>query len=195
MSGKCDSIHFNEKKGLTQMIGKPIFWNGKRQLTGDLIHIISDTIAKKVDSLKVFNNAFIISKDTIGNGFNQVKGVNLYGKFINNKLKEVDLIKNTEVIYYMRNDKQELIGINKTVSSKINMLMGEGNTIESVTFFTNPDGEIYPEDELPENARKLKGFVWREEEQILKLEDIFPKEELELDSKAKAEVQKKSTRA
>ncbi|ANO49061.1 hypothetical protein Pf1_00813 [Flavobacterium columnare] len=191
MSGKCDSIHFNEKKGLTQMIGKPVFWNEKRQLTGDLIHIISDTIAKKVDSLKVFNNAFIISKDTIGDGFNQVKGVNLYGKFINNKLKEVDLIKNTEVIYYMRNDKQELIGINKNVSSKINMLMGEGNAIDSVTFFTKPDGQIYPEDELPENDRKLKGFLWRENEQILKLEDIFPKEEIELDTKVKAEVKKK----
>lgn len=191
MSGKCDSIHFNEKKGLTQMIGSPIFWNGKRQLTGDLMHLVSDTITQKVDSLKVLNNAFIISKDTIGDGFNQVKGVNLFGKFKDNNLKEVDVLKNTEVIFYMRNDKQELIGINKNVSSKINMILAEGNDIESVTFFTNPDGEIYPENELPENARKLKGFNWREDEQILKLEDIFPKEELELDAKAKAEVKKK----
>lgn len=191
MSGKCDSIHFNEKKGLTQMIGNPILWNGKRQLTGDLMHLISDTITQKVDSLKVLNNAFIISKDTIGDGYNQVKGVNLYGKFKDNHLKEVNVVKNTEVIYYMRNDNQELIGINKNVSSRINMVMAEGNDIESVTFFTNPDGEIYPDEELPPNARKLRGFVWRGEEQILKLEDIFPKEELELDEKAKAEVQKK----
>ncbi|WP_169051627.1 OstA-like protein [Flavobacterium sp. H122] len=191
MSGKCDSIHWNQKKGLTQMIGSPIFWNGKRQLTGDLMHLVSDTITQKVDSLKVLNNAFIISKDTIGDGFNQVKGVNLYGKFKDNKLKEVDVIKNTEVIFYMRNDKQELIGINKNVSSKINMMLGEGNEIESVTFFTKPEGDIYPENELPENARKLRGFNWREDEQILKLEDIFPKEELELDAKAKAEVKKK----
>jgi len=192
MSGKCDSIHFNEKKGLTQMIGKPVFWNGKRQLTGDLMHIISDTIAQKVDSLKVLNNAFIISKDTIGEGYNQVKGVNLYGKFKDNHLKEVDVVKNTEVIYYMRNDQQELIGINKNVSSRINMMLAEGNDIESVTFFTNPDGEIYPENEFPENARKLRGFVWRGDEQILSLADIFPKEELELDAKAQAEVKKKA---
>lgn len=192
MSGKCDSIHFNNKKGLTQMIGSPIFWNGKRQLTGDLMHLVSDTITQKVDSLKVLNNAFIISKDTIGTGYNQVKGVNLYGKFKDNKLKEVDVIKNTEVIFYMRNDKQELIGINKNVSSKINMILGEGNEIESVTFFTKPEGDIFPENELPENARLLRGFNWRGDEQILKLEDIFPKEELELDAKAKAEVKKKA---
>lgn len=190
MSGKCDSLHYNQKRGLTQMIGKPIFWNGNRQLTGDLMHLVSDTITQKVDSLKVLNNAFVIAKDTIGDGFNQIKGVNLYGKFKDNRLQEVDVIKNTEVIYYMRNEQQELIGINKNKSSKINMLL-EGNTIQNITFFTNPDGDIFPDEELHVNDRKLKGFVWRGDEQILKLEDIFPKEELELDTKAKAEVQKK----
>ncbi|SFA69573.1 OstA-like protein [Flavobacterium swingsii] len=191
MSGKCDSIHYDQKKGLTQMIGKPIFWNGKNQMTGDLMHLISDAKTEKIDSLKVLNNAFIISKDTIGEGFNQVKGQHLFGKFKDNKLHEVDVVKNTEVIFYMRNEKNELIGINKNVSSKINMIL-EGNNIETITFFTNVDGIIYPEDELPENARKLKGFIWRGDEQILTKEDIFPKEELELDAKAQKESAAKS---
>ncbi len=191
MSGKCDSIHYDKKKGLTQMIGKPIFWNGKNQMTGDLMHLISDAKTEKIDSLKVLNNAFIISKDTIGEGFNQVKGQHLFGKFKDNKLHEVDVVKNTEVIFYMRNEKNELIGINKNVSSKINMIL-EGNNIETITIFTNVDGIIYPEDELPENARKLKGFIWRGDEQILTKEDIFPKEELELDAKAQKESAAKS---
>ena len=191
MSGKCDSIHYDQKKGLTQMIGKPILWNGKNQMTGDIMHLISDAKTEKVDSLKVLNNAFIISKDTIGNGYNQVKGQNLFGKFKDNKLHEVDIIKNTEVLYYMRNDKQELIGINKNVSSKINMILN-GNTIDTITFFTNVDGDIFPENELPENARLLRGFVWRGDEQLLSVADIFPKEELELDAKAQAEVKKKA---
>ena len=191
MSGKCDSIHYNQKVGLTQMIGKPIFWNGKNQMTGDLMHLISDSKTEKIDSLKVLNNAFIISKDTIGDGFNQVKGQNLFGKFRDNKLHEVDVIKNTEVIFYMRNEKNELIGINKNVSSKINMIL-EGNNIETITFFTNVDGIIYPEEELPENARKLKGFIWRGDEQIMTKEDLFPKEELELDAKAQKESKAKS---
>ena len=191
MSGKCDSIHSNQKTGLTQMIGKPIFWNGKNQMTGDLMHLIADTKTEKVDSLKVLNNAFIISKDTIGEGFNQVKGQNLYGKFKENKLHVVDVVKNTEVIFYMRNEKNELIGINKNVSSSINMIL-EGNTIDTITFFTNVDGDIYPETELPENARKLRGFIWRGDEQILTKDDIFPPEELELDKKAQIEVAKKA---
>ena len=191
MSGKCDSIHYDQKVGLTQMIGKPILWNGKNQMTGDIMHLISDAKTEKIDSLKVLNNAFIISKDTIGDGFNQVKGQKLFGKFKDNKLHEVDVIKNTEVIFYMRNEKNELIGINKNVSSKINMIL-EGNNIETITFFTNVDGIIYPEEELPENARKLKGFIWRGDEQIMTKEDLFPKEELELDAKAQKESKAKS---
>ncbi|MGL4584331.1 MAG: OstA-like protein, partial [Flavobacterium sp.] len=88
MSGKADSIHWSEKAGLTQMIGKPVLWNGDSQLTGRFIHLISDSATQKMDSLKVLEDAFIIQKDTIGDGFDQMKGVNLYGKFKENKLHE-----------------------------------------------------------------------------------------------------------
>ena len=187
MSGKCDSLHSDQKRGLTQLIGRPILWNFDNQLTGDVMHLIGNNKTEKLDSLKVLNNAFIISKDTIGTGFNQVKGLNLYGKFRDNKLYEVDIVKNTEVIYYLRNDEQELIGINKNSSSKINMIL-DGKTIETITFFNNVDGEIYPEAELPENTRKLRGFVWRGDERIKTKEDIFPPEENEYDVKAAADV-------
>ena len=182
MSGKCDSIHSNQKNALTQLIGKPILWNFENQLTGDVMHLIGDK-TDKLDSLKVLNNAFIVSKDTIGSGFNQVKGLNLYGKFKDNKLHEVDVVKNTEVVYYMRNDKNELIGINKNVSSKINMLMDDKSKIETITFYTNVDGDIYPEKDLPENARKLRGFIWRGDERIKSKEAIFPDDEVALDKK------------
>ena len=186
MSGKCDSIHSNQKIALTKLIGRPILWNYENQMTGDIMHLIGNNNTEKLDSLKVLNNAFIISKDTIGNGYNQVKGQNLYGKFKDNKLNEVDIIKNTEVIYYLRNDKQELIGINKSVGSKINLILDK-NTIETITVYNNPDGDVYPEKDLPENARKLRGFVWRGDERIISKEDIFPPEENEMDAKIQAE--------
>ena len=187
MSGKCDSIHSSQKTALTKLIGKPILWNYDSQMTGDIMHLIGNNNTEKLDSLKVLNNAFLISKDTIGTGYNQVKGQNLYGKFKDNKLSEVDIIKNTEVIYYLRNDQQELIGINKSVGSKINLILDK-NTIETITVFNNPDGDIYPEAELPENARKLRGFIWRGEERIKSKDDIFPPEENELDAKIQAEI-------
>lgn len=187
LSGKCDSIHSNQKQALTKLIGKPILWNFENQMTGDVMHLIGNNKTEKLDSLKILTNAFIISKDSVGTGYNQIKGLNLYGKFEDNKLKEADVVKNTEVIYYMRNEKKELIGINKNVSSCINMVIDNDNKIETITFFKTVDGTIYPESDLPENARKLKGFKWRGDERIKNKEDIFPPEEVELDKGIVAE--------
>lgn len=186
MSGKCDSIHSSQKKALTQLIGKPILWNYDNQLTGDLMHLIGNNKTEKLDSLKVLNNAFIASKDTIGTGYNQVKGMNLYGKFLENKLKEVDIIKNTEVVYYVRDEDNGLIGIKKSVCSKINMILDK-DQIETITYYKDADGTIYPEADLPENARKLRGFNWRGDERIKTKEDIFPPEENEFDYEAQRE--------
>ncbi|MBQ0908066.1 OstA-like protein [Flavobacterium sp. F-328] len=176
MSGKCDSIHSSSKTALTKLIGNPILWNAENQITGDVMHLIGNNTTEKLDSLKVLENTFIVSKDTLGTGYNQVKGQNLYGKFEEGKLHDVDVVKNTEVIYYMRNDDQELIGINKNKSSKINLIL-ENNEVETITFFQQVDGDIFPEEELPENARILRGFVWRGDERIKSKDDIFPPEE------------------
>ncbi len=177
LSGKCDSLHFEQKTGITQLIRNPVMWNMENQMTGDSILLISDMETEKLDSLKVINNAFVISQDTIGKvGFNQAKGKDLFGKFIENELKIVDLVKNTEVIYYMYNDDDELIGINKTICSAIHMTF-ENSDIEDITFVTNPDGDIFPEKELPENSRKLKGFIWRGDERIRSKDALFDEDD------------------
>ncbi len=177
LSGKCDSIHSVQRTGLTQLIKNPIIWNGENQMTGDSIHLISNLKTEKLDSLKVLNNAFIISLDSISmKGYNQAKGKNIFGKFEDNELRIIDLVKNTEVIYYMYNNDKELIGINKTICSAIRITMAN-NDIEDLTFITEPDGTIFPEKDLPENSRKLKGFIWRGDERILTKEDIFDEDD------------------
>ena len=177
LSGKCDSIHSSEKTGITQLIRNPVLWNGDNQMTGDSIHLISNLETEKLDSLKVLENAFIISLDSISmTGYNQAKGKDLFGKFVDNELKYIDLVKNTEVIYYMYNDDEELIGIDKTICSKINIVMAN-NDVEDLTFFIEPDGDIFPETELPVESRKLKGFIWRGDERIVTKDDIFDEDD------------------
>jgi lipopolysaccharide export system protein LptA len=191
LSGKCDSIHSSTKTALTKLINNPVLWNGENQMTGDIIHLIGDNKTQKLDSLKVLNNAFIASKDSLGKGYNQVKGLNLYGKFRDNKLYEVDIVKNTEVIYYAY-DKLDLVGIEKKISSRINMQM-EDNKIRTMTSFKNIESNTYPEKEYPENVRLLRGFTWRGDERILKKEDIFSDDERLLNEKilAKTKVENK----
>lgn len=192
LSGKADSIHIDQATGLTKLLAKkipittkekdwpkfyPIIWNGENQMTGDTIHLLSNIETEKLDSLKVLKNAFIVSLDTVGKtGYNQAKGINLFGKFIENELKEVDLISNTEVVYWMYNDDQELIGINKTLCSKINITFAN-NDVEDLTFFTEPDGTIFTETNLEEELRILKGMIWRGDERILTKDDIFDEDD------------------
>lgn len=191
MSGKCDSIHSDEKKGLTQMIKNPVVWNGDSQLTGDIVHIISNNKTQQIDSLKVLGNAFIIQKDTIGTGYNQIKGKNLYGKFRDNKLYEVDLIGNAEKIVYMY-DKLDLFGIDKGKGSSIHLEIAD-NKITTATLFRKTESEVFPDAELPQNVRKFRGFVWRGDEMILSKDDIFPQEEKDLHDKIvkKSDAEKK----
>ncbi len=190
MSGKCDSIHSNNKTALTKLIGKPVIWNNSNQMTGDEIHLIGNNKTEQLDSIKVLNNAFLVEKDTIGTGYNQVKGQFLYGKVKDNKLYEVDVIKNTEKIYYMYDENNDLVGIDKGVSSSINMKL-EDNKIVELTSFKNIQSDTYPDKEYPENARKLRGFIWRIDEKINTKDDLFPEDEKAVDAKIKEETSKK----
>ncbi|MEN8187001.1 MAG: OstA-like protein, partial [Bacteroidota bacterium] len=56
LSGKCDSIHSNQRTGLTQMFYDPIIWSNESQITGDSIQLLSDSKTEKLDSLKVLQN-------------------------------------------------------------------------------------------------------------------------------------------
>ncbi|WP_335965928.1 OstA-like protein [Galbibacter sp. PAP.153] len=199
LSGKCDSIHSDEKTGIAQLIGKippstpenkisafrPILWSGQTQMTGDSIHILSNLKTDKLDSLKVWENAFIIQKDSLSGvkfkdslkqGYNQIKGKYLYGLFEENELRVVDIVKNAELIYFLWNDKDEFVGIDKRKCGLIQMIM-ENNEIDNTTSFIDVEGTIYPDDDLPVNGRKFRGFYWRGDEMILSKEDLFSEED------------------
>ncbi|HSP13085.1 MAG TPA: OstA-like protein [Salegentibacter sp.] len=184
MSGKSDSIYTDQASGLTKLINindgpvtsitlrrNPILWSGESQMTGDTIHLQSNVETEKLDSLRVFNNAFLIQKDSI-EGYNQVKGQDLVGLFNDNELFQVDINKNTETLFYSRNESDELIGINKTLSSSIKIIF-ENQEIDYIDYITNVDGTLTPEEDFPVNARQLTGFNWRGEERLLSKEDLF----------------------
>ena len=185
LSGKADSIHMNQKSGLTQLINfydldsdvftkkkHPILWHFESQITGDSIHLISNSKNETLDSLKVFNNAFVINKDSLGEGYNQISGKRLNGLFVDNALETIDVIKNAETIYYLRNSEDELIGIDKSKSGAIKIWISE-NEIDELRKLNQIGGMTYPEEDFPEKERKLKGFIWRNDERPKSIEDLF----------------------
>jgi hypothetical protein len=84
----------------------------------------------------------------------------------------VDIIKNAEKIYYTRNDDNELVGIDKSKSGRINIKVTD-NTIEEITLFQQIDGTLSPQSKFKENESKFRGFDWRDEERPKSVEDLF----------------------
>lgn len=197
LRGKSDSLHLNQKTGLIKLLKlplskiekrtfnisqkngrNPVLWFGRSQMSGDEIFLTSNIKTKKLDSLKIIGNSWIIEKDSINDeGFNQIKGGILNGSFTDGKLKDIEIIKNTEVIYYMySDDKSELIGIDQTTCSRLTMVTAN-NQIVDITFYVSPDGDLFPEKDLPQNERILEGFIWREDERPNEIDDLFSEED------------------
>jgi hypothetical protein len=70
----------------------------------------------------------------------------------------------------------ELIGIDQTTCSRLKMLT-ENNEIKDITFYVSPDGNLFPEKDLPINDRKLEGFIWRDQERPKTILELFSEED------------------
>ena len=197
--GRSDSLYLDQSIGLTKLLSRPltnqqeqifteadrnganpVLWFGESQMSGDKIFLLSDPVTRKLDSLKITGNIFIIEKDTLSvDGYQQIKGGILNGAFKEGRLDNIVITKNTEMVYYLYNDEDlQLIGIDKTTCSALQMNFTDGQ-IEDITFLVSPNGDVYPEEELPLNDRTLKGFIWRITERPETIEDLFDEKDRE----------------
>ena len=94
------------------------------------------------------------------------------GKFFDGKLIKVDIVKNAESIYYLRNSENELVGIDKSKSALIQITFVD-DKINSFTKINQINGKTFPENEIKENDKILRGFYYREDEIIENIEDLF----------------------
>jgi len=170
LSGKCDSLVTHQGKGITELFTNPILWSGENQITGDSILLLSNPVTNKLDSLKILKNAFVVQKDSIG--FNQIKGKNMFGKFINQKLSSLLSKGNGAVVNYARDEKGDLTAIMDVECSNILFKLND-NRIKTIRFLKKPEGKTYPPSKFPEDRKIIKGFIWRGNERPLKKEDIF----------------------
>lgn len=172
LQGKCDSLIYFTRDSTIQMHRNPVLWSEGHQLVADLIEM--RTRSDGPDELHLTNNSFIISKqDTVM--FDQVKGKNMIGYLVENKLQRIDVDGNGQTIYYAR-DKGNVIGLNRAESSKISLSFSEGK-IKGISFYTMPEGKLTPIPQLSAEERRLPGFDWKETIRPKSREDIFIREE------------------
>jgi hypothetical protein len=84
-----------------------------------------------------------------------------------------------EVYYLYSDETQELIGINKTLCSALEMQI-INNEIADIRFYVSPSGDVFPDEEIDANERTLKGFIWREKERPISKLDLFSEADQQL---------------
>ena len=169
MQGMSDSLVYDVKDSTIRLYHEPVLWSDENQLTSDSIFIYVNH--NRTDSISMFNAAFIVSRDDTAT-FNQIQGRQMTGYFTNNELTSIGVSGNAETIYFVREEDKSMIGINKSLSSYMNIGL-EDNKIKTITYLENPDATLFPERELTQGELFLKGFQWLEKSRPMTKEDIF----------------------
>lgn len=158
MQGVCDSLTYNMQDSAIRLYIKPVLWSDKNQLTADSIMIRIS--GNKVDSMMMFNTAFMIAKDSL-DAFNQIKGKNMTGYFRNSELRSIRVDGNAQTIYFIREDDGYLIGVNLSEASSM-LIRLKNSQISAIVYLTQAQETMYPQKDIKPEQKKLKGFNWLE---------------------------------
>ncbi len=165
----CDSLVFDQRDSVFHFYKNPIIWSDTSQFSADTIDMkMKDG---KLDSIFLVEKSFIIN--TTDNYFyNQIKGRDVIALFQEDEIYGMNVYGNAESIYYLLDEDNAYIAVNKTVCSDMIIDFGD-NKVEKIKCFPNPKADIKPIKKADPNALKLDGFNWETKRRPLQLSDLF----------------------
>lgn len=158
LQGMCDSLAYMEKDSMFHLHGSPIIWAEENQISATKIELKNRD--NQLHRLYLKNIALLIQKEDSVK-FNQIRGKNMVGYFVDNDLVKLDVTGNGQTIYYVE-DNDVIIGVNRAECSNLVIELVD-NQVSRVNYLVKPSGKYYPLDMLPENMRYLDGFSWNDE--------------------------------
>lgn len=170
VQGACDSLVYLVEDSIVLMFYNPVVWSGDNQMTADTIRF--DIVDSANVTIYLCRSGFIVSSVFENTEFNQIKGLNIIGHIVDRELTRVDVLGNAECLYYILEEDTSLIGINSAATSEMRIILTD-NEIETITFYNDPDGTLYPDAELGKKERLLKNFRWMELYRPKNKYDIF----------------------
>ncbi len=173
IQGSCDSLVYLVVDSLINMYYKPMVWSGENQLMADTV--VFRLKNRQIDKMYLNSSSFIIAS-VDSSRFNQIKGRYMVGDFVLNKLKTVYVDGNAESLYFVMDDYNKLIGINKTESSFMTLEI-DSNQVSSILISGNPKAAMSPESKLSFNDLRLRNFNWQIAKRPLSWFDLFRKQE------------------
>ena len=165
----CDSLGFNTVDSVLTLYQNPVLWQDTSQLTGDTVEVYFRGEAP--DRVRLLRNALVItSPDLLF--FNQVKGKVITAFFDSTSLSRTEVVGNAEAIYYILDDEQAYVGVNKTACSSM-VLSFRGGSVRKIRFLSSPSGKMQPMEDVDHEAFKLEGYRWENDRKPLTLDDLY----------------------
>lgn len=159
MQAMSDSLFYSSKDSIFKLFTDPVMWASNSQITGDTIFLFTKN--KNPDRLYVFENAFAVNLSDKGM-YNQLKGNRLNGYFKDGAIDYMRAQGNGESIYYVKDEKNALVGINNATSDIIDMRF-KNKELNKVVFISEVNGTMYPVKQATEQNKILRSFKWLEE--------------------------------
>ena len=180
LQGICDSMVYLQNDSIIKLYHDPFIWSDNSQMNGDTIFI--QLANDKIKELNLRKNSFIIdavtlidtnTNDTIPTGqFNQIKGKNVKGIFVKDTIRKVFVNGNGQSIYFTNEEGKPAQGLNKIVCSDMQIRFDKSK-IKEILFINQPDGTLFPIQDVKEEDKLLKGFSWKIEERPSSKESLL----------------------
>jgi lipopolysaccharide export system protein LptA len=164
----CDSLVYVEADSVFDFYGEPVIWSDENQLTASHIRIFM--VDQKLERMFLTGVAFVASKKDSAS-FDQMRGKEMTGYFVDNMLDHILVKGNGQTIYYAV-DQEVIVGANKTVCSDLTIYLKD-NKISRVVYTSQPDGTYYPLSMFPAEEARLSDFKWLEQWRPLRWEDVY----------------------
>jgi hypothetical protein len=130
--------------------------------------------------------------------YNQVAGKKMIAYFVENELKKLDVKGNAQTVYFPEETKENdtLIeiqrkGMTRLYASDLKVLLDSGE-VESVTYLGQPDGVMYPMDQINKDEQFIQYFSWNPNYRPLNVADLLKVIEIPKEILEKSESEKKA---
>lgn len=170
----CDSMSYNMRDSVMNMLGVPVCWSDNQQISADKIDIYMKN--GTMDYIHGIGSGIAVQQESRSQ-FNQLSGKEMFAYIRNGELYQIDVNGNAETVFFPKDDETEdIVGVNRTQSSYVKLFITD-RKIDHILFTTATSGTMYPLDDAGENITKLGGFFWAEDQRPVSQNDIFRKVE------------------
>ena len=165
----CDSMLYDGRDSIFHFYDDPIIWSDTSQFKADTI--LMKMKDQQIDTIFLQENGFIVNSPD-EQFFNQIKGRDITAFFELNEIDKLYVKGNAETVYYIQDDEQAYIAVNKAICSDMDVEFGN-NQVEKIKCYPQPKANLIPMQKADHESLKLPGYNWNTKDRPRSLADLL----------------------